>query len=243
MATYERVRTVASLGSLLGPRAQSEGQQAPSWIFLIELKLGKPGQRCCLQGSGEGSAVCGRGLWSFAEGQGCVVFWRVLLCDRMRRPPAHVPGPRWGWARTVPLVPSWFLSMTASGLPVRSGPSVLCSRALSHCLRVGVARGGRRGGVGPRGDSSLRSGWSEAKLMGGPLEDPKFRVRERRLCGLRGRRRGWHCGLSLPSLQALARSGSHCQAAVSRLGPGFLGQEFSDSLCPPIPDRLPRFGS
>ena len=57
------------------------------------------------------------------------MFRRAFLCDRMRSPPAHVPGLRWGWARTVPLVPSWFLSMTASGLPVRSGPSVFCSRA------------------------------------------------------------------------------------------------------------------
>lgn len=86
----------------------------------------------------------------------------------------------------------------------------------------------------------LRSGWSEAKLMGGPLEDPEFRVRERRLWGLRGRRQGWRWGLSLPSVQALVRSGSHCQAAVSRLGPGFLGQEFNHTLCPPFPDLVPQ---
>ena len=88
----------------------------------------------------------------------------------------------------------------------------------------------------------LCSGWSEAKLMGGPLEDPEFRVQERQLWGLQGRRQGWRWGLSLPSMQALVRSGSHCQAAVSRLQHGFLGQEFSDTCAPHSLTWFPRFG-
>lgn len=61
--------------------------------------------------------------------------------------------------------------------------------------------------------------------MGGPLEDPKFRVRERRQ-RVPGREAGLRrCGSQLPSVQALAQKrvmllGYRVQAGAWLLGPG-----------------------
>ena len=208
-------RTVATVWALFLGLEQSPrfSKLPPGSSFFLNSGLASLTNASICQGARRGLPCLAAGSGHLQRaGRGCVMFCCVLLCYCLCSPLAHVPGPR--WAHTLPLVPSWVFFHDS--IKAASAVRRICFWSRAHCHIVlgqewreeGSWAGGMRGLKHEETSHvCLRSGWSEARPMGGQLEDP-IQSPGKAAWGLQGRRHGWCWGLGLPSVQAWVLHGS-----------------------------------